>query len=88
MLEMLDRYSVELLAGIGVPAVGAMFFVARHFWIKTKCFYLLKQRVEHQEKATEQGQKEHEKMFNRLNDLDRRMSALQAQNEIILKKLT
>ena len=87
MLEWLDRFHLDVIVGIGVPAVGATFFIVRHFWMKSKCFALLQHRVENQDRELVINRKEHKEMLDRLNKIDRNISALQAQNKIILDKV-
>ena len=57
MFEMLEKFHLDIMVGIGIPAVGAMVFIIRHFWIKTKCFYLMKYKLEQVEKESIAGKK-------------------------------
>ncbi len=38
----LNDLHLEIIIGVGIPAIGAAAVIARHFWIKTQCFYLMK----------------------------------------------
>ncbi len=56
---MFDSFHLDIMVGLGVPATGAMIFIVRHFWIKTKCFHLMQLRLEQLEKDNAEGKKAH-----------------------------
>ena len=84
---MLEHLQIEIILALGLPAVSALVFAIRHFWLKEKCFHLMKMRQDAQEKITERGQKEHKEIFGRLNDLDKNMATLAGKMDILIKKM-
>lgn len=76
--------NIEVLTGVGIPSVTAAIFVIRHFIIKTKCFYLLKQRVESQEKETTQGKKDHKELYDRLGKVEKQQVATDSKLDLLL----
>ncbi len=68
---MFDSFHLDILVGIGVPATGAMIFIVRHFWIKTKCFALMQQRLEELERDNEDAKRVHRNTYERLDAMSR-----------------
>ena len=63
----IEAEAVPLILSIVLPAMGAATFVIRHFWLKAKCFELLKQRVESYEVQAEKDRKTHHDIYDRVN---------------------
>ena len=63
----IEQEAVPLLLSVILPAIGAMTFIVRHFWLKAKCFELLKQRVESYEVQAEKDRKTHHDIYDRVN---------------------
>ena len=63
----IEQEAVPLILSIMLPAMGAAVFVVRHFWLKAKCFELLKQRVESYEVQAEKDRKTHHDIYDRVN---------------------
>ncbi len=63
----IEEAAIPLILSIMLPAMGAAAFVVRHFWLKAKCFELLKQRVESYEIQAEKDRKTHHDIYDRVN---------------------
>ncbi len=85
MLEMLNGIHLDILIGIGLSALGAMCFVIRHFWIKTQCFYLMKQRLKQLEKDKEDGDAEHAKLETRITSIEKDTSYIKGKLDTLLE---
>ena len=85
MFEMLEKFHLDIMVGIGIPAVGAMVFIIRHFWIKTKCFYLMKYRLEQIEKESIEGKKTHVEIFQRLNAIDKHTANIEGKIDMLIE---
>ncbi len=64
---------IEILTGVGIPAGAAAFFIARHFWEKTKCFHLMKQKIEDLSKADEGSHETHSDLYDKVNKIERNL---------------
>ena len=85
MLEVFEKFHLDILVAIGVPALGALVFVIRHFWMKTKCFYLMEKRLEILEKESVQGKQTHLEIFKRLNEIDKHAANIEGKIDILIK---
>ena len=83
---MLHEFHLEVFTAVIIPTVGALAFVVRHFWIKTKCFYLMKHRLEHLEQENKEGKKTHVEIFKRLNEIDKHAANIEGKIDILIKK--
>lgn len=63
----IEAEAIPLILSIILPAMAAATFVIRHFWLKAKCFELLKQRVESYEIQAEKDRKTHHDIYARVN---------------------
>ena len=86
MLEVFEKFHLDILVAVGIPALGALVFVIRHFWSKTKCFYLMEQRLERLEKESVQGKKTHLEIFQRLNEIDKHAANIEGKIDILINK--
>ena len=85
MLEVFEKFHLDILVAVGVPALGAFAFIVRHFWAKTKCFYLMQQRLETLEKEAVQGKKTHIEIYKRLNEIDKHTANIEGKIDILIK---
>lgn len=65
----IEAEAVPLLLSIILPAMAAATFVIRHFWLKAKCFELLKQRVEAYEKQAVEDRQTHHHIYDKVNKM-------------------
>ena len=73
---MFEQFHTEIFIGIGIPAIGAGSFIVRHFWLKTKCFYLMKQELEQIKEENKEGIKIHKELSAEMKSLMRDVSDL------------
>ena len=85
-LEIIAAYPLEFFAAVLVPTGSAALFVIRHFWLQTKCFHLLQQRVETQESQMADDRKTHRDIQHAVNSMNVRLSALEGKMDILIKK--
>ena len=63
----------ELLVAVGIPATGAMIAIIRHFWNKSKCFIILKQKVEELTDHDEGSSETHSNLYEKVNKIERNL---------------
>ena len=82
MFESFTEFHLEVFVGIGLPMIGAMIFIIRHFWIKTKCFYLLEHRLEQLEEETRKGKETHKDIYEKLNEVNENLHLIMGKLDI------
>ena len=83
---MFEEFSLEIFTAIGIPTIGALVFVVRHFWIKDKMFVLMKHRLEYLEEENQKGKDTHIEIFKRLNNIDKHIANIEGKIDILIKK--
>ena len=63
----------EVLIGIGIPAAAASVAVIRHLWNKSKCFIILKQKVEQLTSHDEGASNTHSDLYDKVNKIERNL---------------
>ena len=85
----------ELLVGVGVPAVAALVTIVSYFWKKSKCFVILKNKVENLDQEIKNFKDEvkkardtHLEIFDRLNQIDKHLGTVEGKLDMLtaLKK--
>ncbi|KKN75474.1 hypothetical protein LCGC14_0380950 [marine sediment metagenome] len=71
-----------ILTGLGVPGCAAAFFVIRHFWEKTKCFHLMKQKIEQLDKIATGSHDTHTDLYNKIDRLERNLFLLMGKMKV------
>ena len=64
-----EESAIPLILSIILPAMAAATFVVRHFWLKAKCFELLRQRVEAAERQASEDRQTHHDIYDRVNSM-------------------
>ena len=85
--EITPEILVAVIVGLGIPVVSAAVYAIRYFVNKGKCFALLKQRVEQQEKETESGKESHKELYQKMDEMNVKLASLETAVDIIVKKL-
>ncbi len=94
---LLDGLHLEIIIGLGIPGLGAMGFIIRHFWLKTKCFYLMKQRLEQIEHNINEiktdidleiknAREIHIKLFEKMNDVEKAYATLEGKIDVLIQR--
>ena len=76
----------EEVAAVTVPIVTAAFFIVRHIWISTKKIDTLKIRVDGLDKLAQAGQKDHERIFEKINRIDKKVVSIETKLDMLLNK--
>ncbi len=63
----------ELLVGLGIPATGAMIAIIRHLWNKSKCFVILKQKIEQLTDHDEGASDTHSDLYDKVNKIEKNL---------------
>ena len=77
----------NVIAGLGIPSVTAVFFVARFFNKRAQCITALKNKVENLEGVALSSGKTHDDIYNELTDQGRKIANIEGKVDIILKKI-
>ena len=84
---MILDYAVEIMVGLGIPAIGAVYFIARYIHSKEKCLTLLKAKVESMDEDNTQDRQVHLRIKERIIEIDRRMTKIESDMAYIRGKL-
>ena len=60
----------ELIAGVGIPSIGAVAFIIRYFWNKEKCFLALKNKINSLDQRDKISIDEHDGFAGRIKVLE------------------
>ncbi len=68
--------------GVGIPAGAAAIAVIRHFWNKSKCFIILKEKVEQLAKDDAGSSDTHSDLYDKVNKIERNLFHLMGRMKI------
>ena len=76
----------EIIAGVGIPATAAAIAIIRHLWNKSKCFIILKQKVEELSKSDQGSSETHGDLYEKYNEISTRLATLEGKIDILVNK--
>ncbi len=76
--------TIETILAVLIPSIVASAFIIRYFWNKDKCLTLAMQRLDKQEKSEEKSHDTHGELYNKINDLGNRTTALEVKVDLII----
>lgn len=72
----------EILVGLGLPAAAVSVAVIRLLWNKSKCFVILKQKVEQLTEHDEGSGETHSDLYDKVNKIERNLFHLMGRMDV------